>query len=294
MRVRDVYDSAAALTGENTFESAKWFYLNLNRALDQINRLRPIEATVKLYHKVPETSFDQLKPRYVKAGDIYSAHGVTGLTFRATGSGTVTVTASGSDVVLTWTNDATSKSKVCTALIQSSFGVASADVTLTVTAASTGMMIGNLAFYREPLAAVPEFDRYIEYRMADMCTDFCEFAKQPLMVGDTYAEDIDYRLGSGSILLSRESPAVEYEVVYRRYIRKSTYTDDPAGDESEVDIRDDLCDLLPLLVGYLCNLYADPEVAAVFKRDYDEQAAIYLRQYQVPRSERLVDRTGWL
>ena len=294
MRVCDVYSSAAALTGENTFENAKWFYLNLNRALDQINRLRPQEASVKLYHRIPATAYEQMRARYVKVGDVYGAINATGVTFRATGSGKVKLTASGSDQFVVWSNDGTDKSKVCSVRTHDAFGVDAATITLTVIEASVGMMIGNLAFYSEPLDAVPEFDRYVEYKMSDMCDDFSEFAKYPLMVDDTYADDIDYRTGAKAVLLSRYSPAQEYEIVYRRMIRKSVYTDSPESDETEVDVRTDLEDLLPLLVGYLCNLYADPEIAAVFKRDYDEQAAIYLRQVQVPRSERLVDRTGWL
>ncbi len=294
MRVCDVYSSAAALTGENTFENAKWFYLNLNRALDQINRLRPQEATVKLYHRIPATAFEQMRARYVKAGDVYGASNATGVTFRATGSGKVKLTASGSDQFVVWSNDGTEKSKVCSLRTHDAFGVEAATITLTVIEASVGMMIGNLAFFSEPLETVPEFDRYVEYKMSDMCDDFSEFAKYPLMVDDTYADDIDYRTGAKTVLLSRYSPAQEYEIVYRRTIRKSAYTSTPESDETDVDVRTDLEDLLPLLVAYLCNIYADPDVAAIFKHDYDEQAAIYLRQVQVPRSERLIDRTGWL
>jgi len=294
MRVCDVYHSSAALSGDNSFESAKWFYLNLNRALDQINRLRPQEATVRLFHKVPDCALEQLRPRYVKAGDVYTALGATGVTFRATGSGKVKLTASGSDQYITWSNDGSEKQKLCSALIADVFGEEKKDITLTVTEASAGMMIGNLAAYRDPLDTVPEYGWYIEYKMADMVDDFSEFAKQPLMVDDVYAEDIDYRLGEKSILLSRKSPARDYYVIYRRYVRKAVYTSEPDSDTAEVDIRSDLEDLLPLLVGYLCNVYADPEVATIFKRDYDEQVAMYLRQVQVPRAERLVDRTGWL
>lgn len=309
MQVKEVYNDAASLTGENTFESAKWFYLNLNRALDQINRLRPQEKSVMIYHKAPACALEQLNPRYIKAGDSWEADSVTGLSFRASGIGSMKITDTSnpdSPKYIAWQKPADEPTALRKALLIDLFSgpVAPADldpdylvfdhIKIEVEWCSAGAMISNLALYSDPTAPLQEYSRFIEYKMADLVDDFEEFAKMPLIIAGRYADEIGYRLGNKSILIPRKARADEYEIVYRRRLNRSIYTSSPETDTTEVDVRPDLEDLLPLLTAYYCNLYSDPEAAAELKRNYDEQVAMYLRLVQVPRSEALADRNGWL
>jgi len=295
MRVSDVYASAAALTGDNGFESAKFFIYHLNRSIDQVSRIRPFETYVTLAHYRPETVLAQEDAFLTMddSGTSFSGQGVTGITFDICGGGTYTVRLStGAEklwVVMTKPGQMV-KQKIN---IKKEFTVSSADVTLTI---SKGFRISNLALFSSFVGDdVPAYGEYCEYKIKDMVDDFIDFADLPLCHDEQYLDEAYYRLGKDSVMMiPRTAPEGLYDVWYRRKARPVPYTDSPENDDTEIDIREGMEDLLVLLLAYYMNEYSEPEAAEVFRRDYSDHLQTYLRNMQIPREGAVMNKNGWM
>lgn len=294
MRVCDAYASAAALTGDNSFESAKWFMYNLNRSIAQIGRVRPFETYVTLAHFLPKTVLTQEGAILINQGtEIFRGSGVTGVSFDTLGSGSVKLSLSTGEEKLWIISTKPGEIKSQKINIREEFGKESADVTIHF---PEGMIISNLALFSSYIGDdVPRHGDYCEYNIKALVDDFMDFADLPLRHADQYLDEAYYRLGKdGIMMIPRTAPEDQYDVWYRRIPKEISYTDFPETCEDEIDVRDGMEDLLVLLLAYYMNQYSEPDVAEVFRRDYMDHLQMYMRTQQIAREGAVMNKNGWM
>lgn len=299
MKVNEAYYLTCALGAAKSLEEISpdnWiFYSHLRMALASVNRIRPQESYVTIAHYPPKIILNLREAFPIINGTEFRADGVSAITLEANGSGKIKVSAPGilRDITLEWIGSPAVWSGI-SASVQEMFGIEKADITVTFIDGD-GYRCRGLAFYGAGVGNdIPQNKDMIAYDLPQLCEDFESFAAMPVRQGDEYIPETGYRAENNTILLPWNAEEGSYDIWYRRSLRVPEYTDSPADDTTELDLRPGTEDLLPLILAYFTWQYSEPDVAEIFFRDYQNNMQMYLRQNQIPRSTRVIDTNGWL
>ena len=139
----------------------------------------------------------------------------------------------------------------------------------------------------DPDALLPPRE-WISYDMSELCSDFGEFAPEaPDM--DAEGASPTYRITSRSVIEVSAKESGVLRVFYKAKPRAAS-----ADHENEqIDVEVTLHHLIPLLVSHYLWMDDEPEKAAQYKANYDEQLALWRARAKATENPRVINVTGW-
>ncbi len=269
---------------DDTSEAA--FRAALNRAIWEVDAIRPREGIVTLYHyppvnRVGRTEWYHMASRadtVCAIGDAYA--------FAVTGSGTCVVT-NGFDVVEhTWQNES---------LPRSFGGRMSGVLELTFSGNSNYFVRGVSVWEGETFSreeVIPIWEPYISYDITQYAEDAYSILCPPKVM--TTLGYFPLREGYGkegrtTLTLDTKAPGT-YQV---KYHRMPPQIEEDADYDNEIDLDEDLAQLLPLQIAYFLLLDDDPDKSALYLKEYKEQVYRLLSAEKRTGDTRYVSLNNW-
>lgn len=283
MTVSELYLSVAQLGFEASLEYNDAFYFAANRAILQVNAIRPAMSHCILRHRVPENRISgQTADPIERAEEIcFEAQDVKSYYFEADGDGVL---------YIEFFDDSTNEWNLIGVVEFSGAGFTAyrgfiqKDGEFTdglVRLRFAGQYVYTLRgvamydkLYGAQVKDIPAFEEYTRYDISEMVSDFLGLASPPISVSQDMRRVVDgYDVENGRIILLSREMAGTYQVNYKR--RPAALVDHgaPAEDESVIDLQDDLAALMPILVGAYIWMDDEPEKAQYYFSLYAERAA---------------------
>lgn len=304
MTVSDLYNSVAQLGFEDSLEDDNRFFYAVNRALLQVNAIRPATSVYVINHKpmenkVRESSFtpiEKTEDLYFEASDVKSYY------FEADGNGTVYVEKYDEEaetwVIIGLKN--LSASKVFTAqkgFIKEGELFVKGRVRLHFTGDYL-YSVRNVAMYEylysESVADIPPYEAYTRYDISTLVSDFLSLNSPPIKEEAEYQYlNQGYDVENGRIILLPYEAKGLYKVIYK-HKPQSVINNGEAGDDMTViDLDEELCALLPILVASYIWMDDEPEKAQYYLAMYQERAADIERRIVSATPVPIKNTNGW-
>lgn len=302
MTVSELYNSVAQLGFEDSLEDDDRFFFAANRALLQVNALRPATGAYALHHDplpnvVKENTFAPLQ-KYDEL--CFEARGVKAFYFEADGNGMMVVerwTGEGWLPILEKELSSSRLFKSYRGFIPNETGEKSDLVRLRF-AGDYLYAVKNVAMYALLYSGdekdIPAFEPHTRYDMRVLAPDFLAFEKPTVR----RASDGEYLFdgylieNGGTLLLPYEQNGL-YEVLYQRRPNRIEYSAKVAEDETKIDLDEDLCALLPMLIASYVWVEDEPEKAAYYLDLYRERAAFVESRKRDPAPASVRSVNGW-
>lgn len=293
MKVSYLYEAVSKLGFEDSLEDGKAFYYALNRATAQINALRPHVAIFDISKRPLANciSASDFAVREVFEKVEFSAIGARGYYFEALGEGKCEIFYEDNGKTKKMTNNFSKDSPFDTSLEK--YGTFSTDKFTAFRGIITKedgsyhegevkivfsgeyvFSVRNVALYDRLLSSdpskIPAFEPYTAYDMSSLVPDFIGFSENPVELEGYKILDKGYQIEGTRILLPYELTGV-IRIKYRRSASQINYTTSPETDDTVIDLDEELCTLLPLLVSAYVWLDDEPEKAAQYYSLYSER-----------------------
>ena len=284
MTVAELYNQVAQLGFEDTLENQNRFYYALDRAIYQAGLLRPRYASVEIHH-YPAVSVadvcDHVAHAKIGAELIYTAPWARSYYFECDGTGNCVIEAfvSGAwtqigEVLLTGSVSGVYKSY--SGFIKRDNAFTELPVRLRFVG-EFFYAVRNLALYQtlysDRISDIPVFSPFSSYDISSLCTDFISFASPPISGEDGIKLGNEYTVEDGRVLLLPRTACGDYKVIYRRKPKPVSRDYDAEENEEVIDLDEEICTLLPLLVASYIWLDDEPEISARYMDMYRERAA---------------------
>jgi hypothetical protein len=303
MTVGELYSSVAQLGFETALDSMERFYYAVNRALLQVNRIKPLTAIYTLNHFPLENLLkgDYYSPIYKGKEDlVFMVENAKSYSFECNGNGSMVVEKIGEEDE--W-ETVTSVNLVSNGQFKHYRGfIKDGDVFVEGTfrvrfIGSFVYYVQNLAFYGDLISNnvsdIPPYGKYIPYDIASSANDFIEFAYPPIMDatrGEGFTLNRDYFVeGEGKILIPASTKGV-FEICYKRVPKQ---IDSNTYDNESIDLDEELCAILPNLVASYIWVEDEPDKAQYYLSLYREQVAEIIAQKKDMRPSVYRNKTGW-
>jgi hypothetical protein len=308
MTLKELYDAVAELGFETEIESDRTngFILAANRAIVQINRIRPATSVYKLNHfplanKLSESTFEPV----CKDDEalIFSTDGAKSYFFECNGNGIATIEKS-TDSGETWETIKAIElvsdkgqfeqyrglildgEEPYLGLVRLKFA---GDYIYWV---QNVAMYGSL--YNIDPESVPAFSKFIAYDIASLTDDFVSFVCPPIVDatrGKGFILNADYFVEGASKILIPASIKGIYDVLYNRQNRKLSLSDDM--ETTEIDLDSELSCLMPNLVASYIWADDEPTKAEYYLTLYNAQVAEIMARQKDLKPVVYRNKSGW-
>lgn len=279
MKVNTLYEAVSKLGFEDSLEDGKAFYYALNRATAQVNALRPHVAIYDISKRplvncIPNSDF---AVREVFDHIDYSVIGAKAYYFEALGEGKCEIFCkqNGEEVKVYEKLFDTQKFTAYRGIITMDDGKYPEEEVTIRFSGEYVFSVRNVALYDKLLSANPEkipaYEPYTTYDMTRLCSDFLTFSENPIELMGYKILDQGYQIEGQSVLLLPYELTGVVRVKYHRQVEKISYSASPGSDESVIDLDEELCTLLPLLIASYVWLDDDPEKAGQYYSLYSER-----------------------
>ena len=308
MTVKELYDSVAELGFETELESERinGFFLAANRAITQINRIRPATSVYKLNHFPLENRLSEETYEPVCKDSealIFNADGARSYYFECNGNGIATIEKS-TDSGQTWETI-----KAIDLVSEKGQFEKYRGLILDGDSPYLGMVrikfsgdyiywVQNVAMYGSLRSAnpddVPAFSKYVAYDIASLTDDFVSFVCPPIRDatrGKGFILNTDYFVEGASKILIPASFVGVYEVEYYRQTQKLSQNDDM--ETVEIDLDSELSCLMPNLVASYIWADDEPTKAEYYLELYNAQVAEILSRQKDLKPVVYRNKTGW-
>lgn len=303
MNISQLYQSVAQLGFEDSLESDVRFFLSANRALLQLAVLRPSTRTLLVHHAPPRNllSVQSFTPLEKTHELCFEASGVKSYYFECDGTGDAYIEEyeprsrtwqTIGIVPLTGGNGFVPYR----GFIKREGSFTEGKVRLRFTGEYL-YFVKNVALYGNLYSAkesdIPAFEPYVRYDVSAMVKDFLALDSPPILKGERNAHLYDdYEIENDRvILLPRDCPGL-YKVIYQHRPAELLNVAGGANDTTEIDLDEDLCALLPLLVAAFIWADDEPQKAEYYLSIYRERAALVVNSKK--NNEPVPYRTnGW-
>ncbi len=282
MRVNELYGQVAGLGFEKALEDSDIFYQAANRALLQVNSIRPKVSAYAINHKPMKNLLISGFEPVERYHDItFEAEGARAYYFESDGTGVCYVerlSASGSwDVIGDVPFSSGGGFVPYSGFIKDGGEFVSGRVRLRFSGEYL-YSVRCVALYehiRSDVAEdIPAFEPYSKYDISALAADFLTLEDEPLVADEESIKvPSDYNIeGERVVLLPRSAPGC-YKVLYRRRPREIENVGEASQDEAVIDLDEELCALMVLNIA--AYLWADdePEKAEYYLSLYRERAA---------------------
>lgn len=305
MTIQELYESVAQLGFETELEDNNRFYYAVNRALLQVNRIRPATSIYKLNHfplknRLTDDTFEPVKKD--DEALVFVADNAKSYYFECNGNGLAIIEkfADGE----TW-----EPIKSIDLVSENGRFIAYKGLILDGEEQYLGAVrikfsgdyvyyVQNVALYGGLLGAgvdkVPAYSKHIVYDLASLTDDFLSFVCPPIVDatrGKGFVLNDDYFVEGTSKILIPASTVGIFDVCYNRQIKQVSAEDDM--ETTVIDLDSDLAAVLPNLVASYIWVDDEPAKAEYYLTLYREQVAEIraMREYLTPVVYR--NKNGW-
>ena len=304
MTVSELYKSVAQLGFENSLEYEDGFVYAANRAILEVNALRPQSSYCVINHRIianelAKPSFDPIE----KTDElIFEASDIKSYYFECDGNGTAYIEL-WNDSSCSWSMidmrslSSNGEFKPYKGFIKNGGAFVSGRVRL--------RFVGNylysvkcVAFYRyifsKEEADIPAFESFVRYDISKIVSDFMSLKTPPIEVDDKYRFlNQEYQVEDGRvILMPRDYPGV-YKVLYNRLPRVLEDNGALSEDLTVIDLSEELCALLPILVASYIWMDDEPEKAQYYLSLYQSRASFIFSTTKNDMPVRIRHSRGW-
>lgn len=283
MQVQELYSQVAQLCFESSLEDDDRFYFAANRALLQVNSLRPAMASYVINHKpmanlIKEADF---KPREKMDDICYEASDAKAYYFEADGNGVVYIERY-DEAKAMWMIvgevDLAGRRRFTAyrGFIKDGASFVSGKIRLRFSGDYL-YWVKNVALYKYILSDsavdIPAYEPYVRYDLGEL-DDFLSLASPPITEDEDYERlHGDYDVEGGRAILLPYSVSGCYKVLYKRRPAEIINDGAAASNESKIELDEELCSLMPVLIASYVYLDDEPEKAEYYLSLYRERVA---------------------
>lgn len=281
MRVQELYEQVAGLGFEKSLEDEDWFYQAANRALLQVNYLRPAISSYVINHKPMKNLVEGGFSPIERSSDlIYEAENAKAYYFQADGIGEVVIEKYNSagmwsrigEVELTGTR----RFKEYYGFIRDGKQFVSGPVRLRFTGDylySVKCVAMYQHVYSDDVADIPAYEAYTRYDMTSLAENFLTLSTPPITDDEEYKRlSGDYDVEGGRVILLPYSVTGCFKVLYNRKPRELINKGSAQDDEDVIDLDEELCSLIPVLIASYIWLEDEPDRAQYYYSQYQARA----------------------
>jgi hypothetical protein len=302
MTVSELYGQVSGLGFETSLEDNDVFYFAANRALLQVGAIRPAICTCPIHHSPMENLLDDtFEPIEKKHELTFEATGAKAYYFECDGSGAVYIARLA--LSAEWEIIGTRELASARTFVPYK-GVIRADGAFTYDRVRLRFVgeylysVRNVALYpyvySENTEDVPAFGAYTAYDISALADDFLSLEAPPIREEDVFVRmSSDYEVEDGRILLLPHSVRGVFRVLYRHKPRALENTGEPAEDTTVIDLDEELCSLLPLLVGAYVWAEDEKELASYYMTLYQSRAAEIQARVKNMKPVIIKNKLGW-
>ena len=301
MKVSELYSQVSQLGFEESLESDNRFYYAVNRAIFQVNALRPATKVIEINHSPLDNLLGNNSSKIEeKISDLY---------FEASRGVAYYFEADGEGIAYIEMYDKEEWRIIGETSWNSPFGFVSlkdfikadgAFIDSPIRLHFTGEFVysvRNVAIYGALRSSqkeqIPAFSQYVAYDMSNLVEDFLEFSTPPIYSAEYEVLDGEYFVESNSILFLSRFIAGVYRVSYKCKPVLLSFDDEAPENETEIDLDDELCSLLPMLVAAYVWADDEPEKAQYYLSLYRERAAIIEAKKTDISPVLIINKNGW-
>lgn len=303
MTVSELYRAVSLLGFEDGLESAAGFCFAANRAIMQVNKIRPRTAEYEIFrHNIKNLVRSSFIPTIYEKDIIYEAQDAKAFYFEANGHGMAFIERFDGKAweILGSREIKTSAFEPFRGFIQADGAFVSGRVRLRFTAHPDGAFvyfIKNAALYGRVYTPnekdIPAYERYTVYDMATLCGDFLAFCSPPIREEGYERLSTGYDIdGASRLVLPYEAQGI-YKILYERKPAAIADTGEPESDETQIDLDEELCSLLPNLVASYVWADDEPEKAQYYMSLYRERAAEIAEKEENFAPVKITNVSGW-
>jgi len=305
MTTKELYDSVAQLGFETTIEDDNRFFLVANKAILQVNRVKPQTSVYKLNHFPLENLIGEetYEPKCKdKEALIFVADGAKSYYFECNGNG---------QLIIENSTDLEHWETIGSVDLVSADGrfVAYKGFILNGGAQVSGYVrlrfigdyiyyVQNVAMYGSLISAnikdIPVYAKYTTYDIASLTDDFMSFVCPPItdaIRDQGFVLNQDYFVEEIGKLLIPASVKGVFDVCYERKPRAIDSEDSEMA--GEIDLPEELCAILPNLIASYIWVDDEPEKAQYYLSLYREQVAEIVQREKKLRPFVYRNKTGW-
>lgn len=304
MTVSELYKSVAQLGFEDSLEDDDRFIFAVNRALLQVNAIRPVTSAYVINHKpmenkVQESSFtpiEKFEDLYFEASDVKSYY------FEADGNGTMYVEKYDEEleawVKIGMVNLSADKVFVPYRGFIKEDGIFVGDRVRLHFTGDYLYSVRNVAMYEYLYsrleADIPSYEAYTRYDISALVPDFLSLNSPPIKEeAECQYLNQGYDVEGGRIILLPHDAKGLYKVIYKRKPQAVINHGEAADDMTVLDLDEDLCALLPILVASFVWVDDEPEKAQYYLAIYQERAIDIERRIVSATPVPIKNSNGW-
>ena len=301
MKVHELYASVAQLGFEDSLEDIPAFFSAANRALLQINALRPLTAIADIYHRRPENLIQGANHNiceYTGEDVIFTASAPAKADyFEVMGEGECRVEEYYDEQwqVINVVNFSDKSFTDYRGFIKRDEAFITSPVRLRFMG-DYAFQVKNAALwgvvYSSDPKNIPAFEQYARYDLHSIDPNFIELCDNPIITPFTRLTD-DYYFENNSVLLLPANEAREIKIKYKKSPPLLAYGDSPEQDITEIQLDPELVQLLPLLVAAYIWVDENDGKAQYYLDLYYRRAAEIEAKHRSREGAKYENVTGW-
>lgn len=303
MKIHELYASVAELGFADSLEDIPAFYAAANRALLQINALRPLTAILDIYHRRPENLIHGANHDIVEhVGEdiIYPASDIAkAYYFEVLGEGECRIEAynastSNWDIIkrISFTDKTFARYR---GFIKRDGEFISDEVRLRFMG-EYAYQIRNAALYGVVYSSndeeVPAYEEHARYDLKELDPSFIELCDNPFLSSYTRLTE-DYYFENNSVIILPANEAREIKIKYKKAPRVLVYKDSPEDDITEIELDHELVQLMPLLVSAYVWIDENDGKSQYYLDLYYRRAAEIEAKNRSREGAKYANVTGW-
>ena len=294
MTIAELYNAVAQLGFEDSLgdEGTDRFIHAVNRAMLRVAAIRPATSSYVINHRPLNNLLGDEFKYYEKTADklVITGANAKSLYFEYSGQGILTVKLKRKDSESYWSAGTVVLQK--SEGFKSQRGLIKTNNGLFVTSddeysgeiylefeGDYRLALRNVALYdvllSDQVSDIPAFSEYIPYDMASLVDDFKSFLSPPLLIDEQFVKlDKGFYIEAETKILLPYSWSGTYRIEYNvKPTLITVFSEDVLKSAEIIDLDDDLCALLPLLIASYIWLDDEPEKAQYYDAQYQIQAA---------------------
>lgn len=302
MTISELYVSVAQLGFEDSLEDDQRFFYAANRALLQVNAIRPAIRSYIINHKpmrnrVKEETFMPVE----KADELcFEASGVRAYYFEADGNGQAYIEKydGASWSIIGKVKLSASEGFVpYRGFIRDGSDIVDGEVRLRFTGPYL-YSVKNVAMYANILSDriedIPAYEQFTRYDMSRLCSDFLSLSSPPIRADREYTcLNQGYDVENGRVILLPYDAGGLYKIIYHHKPTLLKGDNAPKDDGTVIDLDEELCALLPILIAAYVWADDEPEKAQYYLALYRERAVDIERRLRDNTPVFIKSTNGW-
>ena len=281
MTVGELYNQVVELGFEESIEDVDGFYDAVNRAILQVNNVKPAIGYYVINHRpltnlVPNPTFEPI----AKTDDLtFEAQGAKSYYFEADGKGDLYVELY-DDAEQSWRLidnvklDANHNFVAYKGFIKNDGAFVGGHIRLRFSGEYL-YYVRNVALYDVLYSGdrkdIPAYEPFTRYDLRTLTGDFLGLYNQPVSEGEEHATVVDYEVEDGSVILIPYAKGGLYKIAYYR-LRRAVINEGDTESTEEIDIDADLASIIPLLVAAYIWLDDEPQRSEYYMSLYEQRA----------------------